>query len=205
MFPDGLVIGQAGTTHGIGSDVNLGLGNDLHINNAVQVRDIGCHIVVLMNVLCLQRLLYSDSLNRFQLVFKDLVGSILDQVSHISIRRASVGRIVFESSVRGRVMGRSNDYAVTERFIRPVAGQDGVGDNRSRGITVILCNTHRNSIGGKYLQGGQLGRPGQSMGIHTHEQGSADPLIPAVITDRLGYGQDMGFVKTTFQRAAPMS
>ncbi len=78
-------------------------------------------------------------------------------------------------------------------------GKNGTGDDRSRCIAEFFGDTNINIVGGKDLERRKLGRPRKGMGIHPHKKSTADSRLFSIITDGLGHGKNMIFIKTAFQ------
>ena len=111
-------------------------------------------------------------------------------------------RIIFEATIRRRVVGRRNDDAVSQRLLTvfTVPAQDGVGDRRGRGGGTVVGDAYLDVIGCQDFKGTAEGRFRQGVRIPPHEQRAADTVLFAVITDGLGNGVDMAFVEGLFQR-----
>jgi len=80
-----------------------------------------------------------------------------------------------------------------------------MGDDWGRGVAEITGNTDIHLIGGKYLQGCELGRPGQGMSVHTHIEWAAETPGTSVFANGLADSQDVALVKAVVQRRSPVA
>jgi hypothetical protein len=146
-----------------------------------------------------------DALDAPQSVLEKAIRGALDHRSDIGIRRAAIGRIIFEPAIFGRIMRRRDHDAVGKPTVAAlVMGQDGAGNNRRRRITVALVDHRLDAVGGKYFQRARQGRLRQRVGIDADEQRPGDAAAPAVIADRLADRQDMRLVEGVVEGGAAM-
>src|SRR4051794_26912636 len=72
---------------------------------------------------------------------QQLVGAVLNPTGHIGISRATVGRVVLESTVFGRVVRGRNYDSVGEMLFTPaVVSQNGVRNRWGGGNAVVGLN-----------------------------------------------------------------
>ena len=112
-------------------------------------------------------------------------------------------RVVLEAAVAWRVVGRRDDDPVRLSLMGPPRGvgpQDRVGHRRRRRVAVGRVDHDRHVVAGQNLQRRRPGRLAERMGVPSDEQGPVDALLAAVLTDRLGGGQDVRLVEGGRQR-----
>ena len=103
-----------------------------------------------------------------------------------------MGRVVLESAVTRRVVGRRNYDAVGQPlFAAAVVTEDGVGDDRGRSEAVVTLDHRLDAVGRQYLERRALGRGRHGVGVLAHEKGTIGSLAASVLTDRLGDGQNV--------------
>ena len=134
------------------------------------------------------------------------IGTILDPGGNVGVGGTAIRRIVFETAICRRIVGRGNDDAIGEvLFPSTVVNQNCARDYWSRGNTVLLLNNGFHSVGCKHLECGALRRCRQSVRVFAHIQRSANPFSAAIFADRLRDGQDVGLIEGTFQRGPAMA
>src|SRR5688572_7352742 len=73
--------------------------------------------------------------------------------SHVCVRRSTVGRIVFETAERGRIMRRSDDDAVRQAVLAAaVIRQDRVRYHWRGRVTIVSIDHYFDAICREYLQ-----------------------------------------------------
>ena len=131
---------------------------------------------------------------------QQVVGPVFDPARGVGVGRAAVRRIVFEAAVFRRIMGRGDDNAVGKlRGALAIAGQDGMGDDRRRGIAETLLEHHLHAVGCEHLEGGYETRFREGMGVHAEKEGSGDPLGRPIFANGLGCGEDVSLVEAPCQ------
>ncbi|MNI26741.1 hypothetical protein D3C73_804520 [compost metagenome] len=124
----------------------------------------------------------------------------------MGIGRTTVGWVVLVATALRRVVRRRDDDAIRQpRSAATVVAKNGVGHRRGRGVLVSLCDHHRDAVGGQHLEGTRASRCRQRVGIDTDEQRTIDALGFAIQADRLADRQNVPFVETQIERAAPVS
>src|SRR5262249_7094691 len=98
----------------------------------------------------------------------------------------SVGRVVLEAPVLGRVVGRRDDDAVG-KAVRPalVMHEDGERERGGRGVAVARIRQDTYFVGGEHLERGDEGGLGQRVGIPSQVERAGDARLGTVVTDRL--------------------
>ena len=197
-FGDGRPVVDAGPAQGIRPDPHA-LGADrVDVHHVGQVGDVGVHVVVPLGVL--QRPRQRHPLHLGIAAAQNLVGALGDCTGGVGVGRPTVGWVVLESAVAGRIVRRGDDDPVGQRrTAAPVVGQDGVADRRRRRVPVGRINQHRNVVGGQHLQRRHPGRFGQAVGVTADEQRAGGALRGPVLGDGLRGGQDVRFVEGAVQ------
>ena len=112
-------------------------------------------------------------------------------------------RVVLESAVLGRVVGRGDDDAVGPRpAVRAVPPEDGVGDDRRRGVAVRRVDPYLHAVRREHLEGGPERGLGEGVGVLAEEEGARCAVGRAVLADRLRRGEDVGLVEAGPERRA---
>jgi hypothetical protein len=85
-----------------------------------------------------------------QAVSEDTVRLLGNPGRHISVGRSTMGWIVLEAAILGRIMRRRNDNTVGHpRLTAAVVRENRVGDNRSRRIAVVAIDHDLDTVGGQ--------------------------------------------------------
>ena len=93
----------------IHAKLDLCVAHRIHIDNTVEIADIGAQEVVLVRCGCAQRFGKQRALNTVEAALEKIIGFRFNPRSHARIRRPSVRRVVFKASVIGRIV-RRRDY-----------------------------------------------------------------------------------------------
>ena len=141
MIRDGLPIIHGGTTHGICADAQAGIFNSLHIHHILKVSHVVVYVVMLDAAL-VQHAVDRRSLDALQPGAQVLVRAASNPIGSLSVGRAAGRRVVFETAIAGRIMGRSNHDAIGARV-----GQDSVGDRRRRRVAAAVINANLQTVG----------------------------------------------------------
>ena len=137
---------------------------------------------------------------------QQFVGPVLDPVRHVGVGGTAVGRVVLEAAVLGRIVRRRDDDAVREMLLAAaVIDEDGSGDDRGRGDTLVALNDRLHSIARQDLQRRALGRAGQRVRVLAHVERAVRALAAPVVADGLGDSQDVSLRERAVQRRAPVS
>ena len=110
------------------------LGADrVHVDDIGQIRDVGVEIVMALRGA--ERPGQRHPLDTFETVAQELVGPLGDDAGGVGVRGSTVGRVVLEAAVAGRVVRRRDDDTVGQRGVAaPVVGQDRVADRAGVGV-----------------------------------------------------------------------
>ena len=92
-----------------------------------------------------------------------------------------------------------------DRGPRAIVDQDGAGDDRCRRDAVISLDDSLDPVGGEDLQGAALGRSRQAVGVLAQVERAGGALVPAIVTDRLGDGEDMRLGEGAVERSTPVA
>ena len=199
MIRDGLPIVHRGTTHGIGADAQAGIFNSLHIHHILKVSHVVVYVVMLDAAL-VQHARDRLPLHALQLGAQVLVRAVSNPIRGLRIGRAAGRRVVLKASIAGRIMGRGNHDAIGARI-----GQDGVGNRRGRRVAAAVINADLQTVGQQHFQGGDHGGFGQRVGIAADKNRPSNPLLCAIIHNRLGNGEDMCLIKSAIERGAAVA
>ncbi len=208
---DDVPVGDAGATQRIDTDLDARVLDGIHIQHVLQIIHIGGDIVVLDHERALERLGERHPFHASQTRFQNGVGTVLHPLGDLPFSGATMGRVVLEATIFRRVVGRSDHHAVGARgrlagpFFARVMAQNGVRDDRGRGKTEASLNAGFNAVGRQHLDGTGKGGFGQGVSIHTDKQRASDAGLLAILHQRLGHRQNMGFGKGTVQGAATVA
>ena len=152
------------------------------------------------------RALIGDALDVSQALFQQPVGRAFDCRGDVGIRRAAIGRIIFEAAILRRIVRRRDDDAIGAAFAPVlVGGEDGVGDHRRRRVTVVRIDHHLDVIGREHLDRARQRRLRQRMRVDSDEQRTVDAAGAAMIANRLADRQDMCLVERVVEGGAAMA
>ena len=144
----------------------------------------------------LARAVVGNAFYALQVVFEIAVGGALDTRGDVGVRRAAIGRIIFEAAVFGRIVRGRDHHAIGKAALASlVGGEDGVRDHRRRRVAVVLVDHHLDAIGREHFQRARQRRLRQRVGVDAGEQRPADAAGLAVIADRLADREDVGLVE----------
>ncbi len=128
--------------------MQTGIFDRLHIDDIAEVVDVRGDVVVRHRCRGDKRSLIGEAFDSLQVLVQIAVGLVGDRRGDISVGRAAVGRVVFDTTVIWRVVGRGDDNPISELFLPAViVSEDGVGDDRRGGIFKILGDAHLDAIG----------------------------------------------------------
>ena len=140
---------NAGATERIDSQVDVCAANDIHVDHVAEIIDISLEVIMTM---CCRRAKSSferNAFHAFQTRFEKLIRLRLDPTGDSCIRRPAIGWVVFEAAIVRRVMRRRDDDPVGEPDLpATVISQDGVRDDRCRGVFIPFRDHHIDGIGG---------------------------------------------------------
>ena len=138
--------------------------------------------------------------------FQNGVGSVFHPLGDLPFGRTAVGGGVFEATVFRRVVGRGDHHAVRQgRRLAGVVTQDGVGDDRGRREAEACLDAGLDAIGRQHFHRAGEGGFREGMGIHADKQRARDAGLLAILHQRLGHRQDVGFGEGVVQGAAPVA
>ncbi len=208
---DDVPVGNAGAAQRIDTDLDARVLDGIHVQHVLQVIHVRGDIVVLDHERALEGLGERHPFHTGQTRFQNGVGTVLHPLGDLPFGGATVGRVVLEATIFRRVVGRSDHHAVGARcrlagpFFARVVAQDGVGDDRGRGEAEASLNAGFNAVGRQHFDGAGKGGFGQGVGIHTDKQRASDAGLLAILHQRLGHRQNMGFGKGIVQGAATVA
>ena len=118
-----------------------------------------------------------DAFDFGEAVGDEFVGAVLNPLGGGGVGWASVGRVVFEAAVFGRVVGRGDHDSVGAIFFAGrVVGKDGVREGGGGGVGELVVDHHFDAVGGEDFE--CCGERGfrEGVGVLGKEKGSGDGL-----------------------------
>ena len=196
---------KRGAAEGIDSDAEAGLADGFHVDDGSEICHVGRGEIVSNRRGGGAGLRGGHALHLAIPTGQQFVGPLFDPAGDIGIGGASVGGVVFESAVLRRVVGRRDDQAIGQaRGSAVVVSEDGVGNHRSGGGTVVRSDARFHAVRGEDFERGLFGDGGGSVGVAAHEQRSAISLSLAEFDDGLGDRGNVGVVERALQRISPV-
>ncbi len=203
---DDVPIGDAGAAQGIHANLDAGLLDGIQIQHVLQIIHIGGDIVVFDHERALERIGERHAFHAGQPRFQNGVGAVFHPLGDLPFRGTTVGRVVLEATVFRRVVRRGDHHAVgTRSRLAGIVAQNGVGDDRGRGKAETSLDAGLDTVGRQHFHRTGKGGFGESMGVHADKQRARDTGLLAVLHQRLGHRQDVGFGKGAVQGAATMA
>ncbi len=203
---DDVPVGDAGAAQRIDTDLDAGLLDGLHVQHVLQVIHIGSDIIVQGHERALEGLGERHALHAGQTRLQNGVGAILHPLGDLPFGGAAVGRVVFEATVFRRVVGRGDHHAVGARGrLAGIVTQNGVRDDRGRSETEAGLNAGLDAVGRQHFHRAGKGGFRQGVGIHADKQRTRDTGLLAILHQRLGHRQDVGFGEGVVQGAAAVT
>ena len=190
----------------IDAQLEAGIADRIHIDDILQVVDIGQDEIFLVRGRCLDRRRERHSTHSGVARPQQLVGSIFDPLRYVGIGRSAIGRVVLEAAILGRIVRWRNDDAVREVSLSvAVVDENGPRDDGSRRHAVAVLNDGLDAVGRQHLQRGALGRSGQRVRVLAHVERAIGALGSPVVADGLSDGQDVRLGEGAVERRAPVS
>jgi len=93
----------------IHAKLDLRVAHRIHVDNVVEIADVGAQEIVFVGCGCTQRVGKLSALNTSEVALEKNIGFRFNPRSHARIRRSSMRRVVFKASVVGRIV-RRRDY-----------------------------------------------------------------------------------------------
>ncbi len=104
--------------------------------------------------------------------FEQFVGPVRNGLGRFRVSRSAFGRVVFETTVFGRIVRRSDDDAVGKPpCLASVVRQDGMRDDGGRGVAKPFLDHDGDAGGGKDLERCRQCRLGQSVRVDAQKSG----------------------------------
>ena len=104
----------------------------------------------------------------FRPVSQQRVGAVFYHFGDVGISRAAVWRVVLDTTIFRRVVGRGDHNAVRQRTTFFVVHQNSVGDRRRWGEAVVFLHDHVDAVGRQHFQHRNKRRFGEGVGIFAH-------------------------------------
>ncbi len=172
----------------------------LHVDHPPQVAHVGGNVVVPVRGGCGQRPLVRHT-RHLAGVSEQRVRFRLNPARGGGVRWSAVRRVVLDSAVVRRVMGRREHDAVRQSGPAPaIVRQDGVRKRRRGRVAQIHVHHHLDAVGRQHLQRTGEGRLGERVCILCEVQRPFRALEFAIAANRLRNGEDVRFVKRAGQR-----
>ena len=194
---------HARATERVGADVQAGLPDRVDVDDAGQVRDVRVEEVVAGGGVRRAGPRGGHPPDPLEPCGQQIVGAVLDGLGDLRPGRTAIGRVVLESPVGGRVVGRGDHHAVREiGRAATIVAQDRVRQRRRRRVPVAAVQQHPYAVRGEDLQGGDHRRLGQRVRVPGQEQRAGDALVRAVFADGLADRRDVVVVERVAQAGA---
>src|ERR1019366_2329018 len=112
MLGDSSPIMDASSAKGINTQPELGIADDLHVNDVAEIGNVGAEVVAAVRRWGAQSLLVGNPFYPFEPGFQQSICLCLDPIGDDIVRRAAIRRIVFEAAVMRRIVRWCDDNAV---------------------------------------------------------------------------------------------
>ena len=151
---DRLPVGQRRAAERVDADRDARVADGVHVDDLVQVIDVGRHEILLMR----RRRLYRRARDVIRLTSaflagEQLVGAVLNPARDVGVGRPAVRRVVLEAAVLGRVVRRRDDDAVGEDArAAAVAHEDRARDDRRRRHPAVALNDRLDAVARQHLE-----------------------------------------------------
>ena len=146
---DRLPIGSRSPAQWIHAECETGPADGVRVDDILEIFDIGQHQIDFVGGDGLDRRREGYPFDAGIARAQQDVRSALNPPGHVGIGRTTVGWVVLETAVLGRVVRRRNDDAVREVLVAAaVIDQDRPRDDRRRRDTPIALNDRLDAVGG---------------------------------------------------------
>ena len=194
-----------GAAERIHPQADLRAANGVHVDHIAEIANVGIEVVVPVRRGGAKRLLERNPLHTPQAVLEKLVCLRFDPIGDDVFRRPAVWGVVLEAAVMGRIVrGRDYDAVGESCLASAVVCENRVGDNRRRGIFILLRDHDIHPVGRQHLQRAGKSRHRKRVRVHTEKQRSIDLLLLAVQANGLTDGENMPFVESLLEGRAAM-
>ena len=174
----------------------MGAANGVEIDDRRQVADVSVHVVVTVRR---RRALGSGERNlshALETVGEKRVRFILNPAGDRRVSRATVGRVVLESSIfRGIVRGRDHNAVGELLGSAAVVREDRVRDDGRRSKSFAIVDHYLDVVRSEDFERRGERRFRERVGVDPHEERTIDAVLRTIETDRLGDGEDVLFVE----------
>ena len=205
MLSDTLPVFDTGAAQRIDAQRQSGFLDRRHIDDIRQPFNKRLHQILLCDVAGGQRRIKRNTLHALQTGSQQFVGAILYHLSHVGIRRAAVRRVVLDTTVFRRVVGRRDNNTVSQRAALLVVHQNRIGNRRRRGEAVVFLNDDVNAVRRQHFQYGNESRFGECVSVLTDIAWAGDPVLRAIFSNCLSNRQNMLLVEVVARRAAAVT
>ena len=197
---------HGGAAERIDADLDAGGLDQRHVDDIVEIGDIGADIVVAMDQRRFARLVVIHPRDALHGVFQIRVGALLDHAGRVGVGGPAMRRIVFVAAILRRIVRRRDHDAVGMAAAASlVVGEDRMRDDRRRRVAAVFVDHDLDAVGGKHFHRAGQRRLGQRVGVDADEQRPGQPGGLAIVADRLRGREDVVLVERGLQRRAAMA
>ena len=205
MLSDTLPVFDTGAAQRIDAQRQSGFLDRRHIDDIRQPFNKRLHQILFFNVAGGQRRIKRNTLDALQTGSEQFIGAIFDNLGHVGIRRAAVWRIVLDTTVFRRVVGRRDHNTVSQRTALFVMHQNRIGNRRRRGEAVFFLNDDVDAVCRQHFQYGNESRFGECVRVLPDIAWAGDPVLRAVFRNCLSNRQNVLLVEVVARRAAAVT
>ncbi|MNF72248.1 hypothetical protein D3C84_542200 [compost metagenome] len=203
---DHIPVGHARAAERIHPDLDASLLDGGQVQHVLEIVHIGGDIVVLDHELTGQGLGERHPLHAGQTGFQNGVGAVFHPLGDLPFGRTAVGGVVLEATVFRRVVGRGDHHPIGQgRRLAGVVTQNGVGDDRGRREAQTSLDAGLDAVGRQHFHRAGEGGFREGVRVHAHKQRALDASLLAILHQRLGHRQDVGFGEGVVQGAAAVA
>ena len=196
---------QRSAAQRINADAYACRANRVQVNHLAERIHIGRDEIVEVRVAGLDRRFVGLPANVLVAATQEFVCPSLHPVGDVRVRRAAVGRIIFEPAILRRIVRWRDDESVAESVLAPaIVGEDRVGDGRGGRKTIVALDKCFHAVGREDFERGALRGRGRGVRILAHEQRPADAFALAVFADGLRDRENVRLGERAVERRAAM-
>ena len=187
---------HAGAAQRVDAHADAGGADRVEVDHVAEVGDVASEEVVFVHAGGAPSLGDRQAPDVAEAVRQQGIGLLLDPAGDVGVGRTTVGRIVLEAAIFGRIVRRRDDDAIGEPVpAAAIVHQDGLRHRGCRRVLAALRDHRLDAVGCEHFEGAVEGGLRQGVGVDADEQGAGDPLLAAVEADRLRDRQDMRLVE----------
>ena len=205
ILANALPVFDTGTAQRINAQRQARFLNRRHINDIGQPFHERLHQILLFHMTGCHRFVEGDTLHAFQAIGHQCVGPVFHHFGDVSISRATIWRIVLDTTIFRRVMGRCNHDTVCQRATFFIVNQDGIGNGRRRSEAIVFLHNDINAVRCQHFQYGNERRLGQGVSIFTHIARASDAVFRTFFSNCLSDRQNVRLVKAVARCTATVT